>query len=171
MLGVTPENPRLVLPSAIKMDFFLTTPLDLRVSSIAFNVSERFPSLFPFNDQRTNPGHACNLYFYSHWYGYRQLYAKRHYLSANLLRFKLANPSIFLAVGLILCAVMSVATGTSWGTVGTMGVVLMGIGAAMNIPLPIVAGMVICGATFGDKMSPVSDTTNLASMSAGTNLY
>lgn len=81
------------------------------------------------------------------------------------------NPSIFLAVGLILCAVMSVATGTSWGTVGTMGVVLMGIGAAMNIPLPIVAGMVVCGATFGDKMSPVSDTTNLASMSAGTNLY
>ena len=46
-----------------------------------------------------------------------------------------------------------------------------GIGAAMNIPLPIVAGMVVCGATFGDKMSPVSDTTNLASMSAGTNLY
>ncbi|MCP4282765.1 MAG: Na+/H+ antiporter NhaC, partial [Alteromonas sp.] len=44
-------------------------------------------------------------------------------------------------------------------------------GAAMNIPLPIVAGMVVCGATFGDKMSPVSDTTNLASMSAGTNLY
>lgn len=81
------------------------------------------------------------------------------------------NPSIFLVVGLILCAVMSVATGTSWGTVGTMGVVLMGIGAAMNIPLPIVAGMVVCGATFGDKMSPVSDTTNLASMSAGTNLY
>ena len=81
------------------------------------------------------------------------------------------SPSIFLAVGLILCAVMSVATGTSWGTVGTMGVVLMGIGAAMNIPLPIVAGMVVCGATFGDKMSPVSDTTNLASMSAGTNLY
>jgi NhaC family Na+:H+ antiporter len=81
------------------------------------------------------------------------------------------NPSIFLAVRLILCAVMSVATGTSWGTVGTMGVVLMGIGAAMNIPLPIVAGMVVCGATFGDKMSPVSDTTNLASMSAGTNLY
>ncbi|MDO6566490.1 Na+/H+ antiporter NhaC [Alteromonas sp. 1_MG-2023] len=81
------------------------------------------------------------------------------------------NPSIFLAVGLILCAVMSVATGTSWGTVGTMGVVLMGIGEAMNIPLPIIAGMVVCGATFGDKMSPVSDTTNLAAMSAGTTIY
>jgi len=52
-----------------------------------------------------------------------------------------------------------------------MGVVLMGIGEAMNIPLPIVAAMVVCGATFGDKMSPVSDTTNLAAMSAGTNLY
>ena len=63
------------------------------------------------------------------------------------------------------------ASAASWGTVGTMGVVLMGIGAAMNIPLPIVAGMVVCGATFGDKMSPVSDTTNLAPMSAGTNLY
>jgi len=81
------------------------------------------------------------------------------------------NPSIFLAVGLILCAVMSVATGTSWGTVGTMGVVLMGIGETLNIPLPLVAAMVVCGATFGDKMSPVSDTTNLAAMSAGTNLY
>ncbi len=81
------------------------------------------------------------------------------------------NPSIFLAVGLILCAVMSVATGTSWGTVGTMGVVLMGIGEAMNIPLPIIAGMVVAGATFGDKMSPVSDTTNLAAMSAGTTIY
>ena len=81
------------------------------------------------------------------------------------------NPCVFLAVGLILCAVMSVSTGTSWGTVGTMGVVLMGIGVAMNIPPPIVAAMVVCGATFGDKMSPVSDTTNLAAMSAGTNLY
>jgi NhaC family Na+:H+ antiporter len=66
---------------------------------------------------------------------------------------------------------MSVATGTSWGTVGTLGVVFMGIGSAMGIPLPLVAGMVVCGATFGDKLSPISDTTNLAAMSAGTNLY
>ncbi|MDP5034924.1 MAG: Na+/H+ antiporter NhaC, partial [Alishewanella sp.] len=51
------------------------------------------------------------------------------------------------------------------------GVVFMGFGAAMNIPLPLVAGMVVCGATFGDKMSPISDTTNLAAMSAGTDLY
>ncbi|GAC29696.1 Na+/H+ antiporter NhaC [Brumicola pallidula] len=83
----------------------------------------------------------------------------------------LLSPSLFLAAGLLLCALMSVATGTSWGTVGTLGVVFIGIGSAMNIPLPLVAGMIVCGATFGDKMSPISDTTNLAAMSAGTDLY
>ncbi len=83
----------------------------------------------------------------------------------------LLNPAIFLAAGLLLCSLMSVATGTSWGTVGTVGVVLIGIGETMNIPLPVVAGMIISGATFGDKLSPISDTTNLAAMSAGTNLY
>ncbi|MFK7863075.1 MAG: Na+/H+ antiporter NhaC [Pseudohongiellaceae bacterium] len=81
------------------------------------------------------------------------------------------SPGLFLPVGLLLCAMMSVATGTSWGTVGTLGVVLIGIGSAINIPLPLVAGMVVCGATFGDKMSPISDTTNLAAMSAETDLY
>jgi len=92
---------------------------------------------------------------------------------ASLLYYglDLLSPSIFLAAGLILCSFMSVATGTSWGTVGTIGVVLIGIGDAMGIPLPLVAGMVVSGATFGDKLSPISDTTNLAAMSAGTNLY
>ena len=83
----------------------------------------------------------------------------------------LLSPGFFLAAGLILCSLMSVATGTSWGTAGTLGVVLMGIGAAMEIPLPLVAGMVVAGATFGDKLSPISDTTVLAAMSADTNLY
>lgn len=92
---------------------------------------------------------------------------------ASLLYYGLdwLNPSIFLAVGLVLCSLMSIATGTSWGTVGTLGVVLIGIGDAMGIPLPLVAGMIVSGATFGDKLSPISDTTNLAAMSAGTNLY
>ncbi|SES80507.1 transporter, NhaC family [Nitrosomonas marina] len=92
---------------------------------------------------------------------------------ASLLFYGLdfLNPVIFLPVGLILCCLMSVATGTSWGTVGTLGVVLMGIGDAMGIPLPVVAGMIISGATFGDKLSPISDTTNLAAMSAETSLY
>ncbi|MGI9249757.1 MAG: Na+/H+ antiporter NhaC [Pseudohongiellaceae bacterium] len=81
------------------------------------------------------------------------------------------SPAWFLPLGLVLCALMSVATGTSWGTVGTLGVVFVGMGMAMQIHPPLVAGMVVCGATFGDKMSPVSDTTNLAAMSAETNLY
>jgi len=81
------------------------------------------------------------------------------------------TPQLFLPVGFVLCALMSVLTGTSWGTVATLGVVFMGIGAALQLPLPWIAGMVISGATFGDKMSPISDTTNLASMSAETDLY
>ena len=81
------------------------------------------------------------------------------------------TPSIFLPAGLVLCSFMSLATGTSWGTVGTAGIVLMGIGDVMGIPLPIVAGVIISGACFGDKMSPVSDTTNLAAMSSETDLY
>ncbi|MDH4124090.1 MAG: Na+/H+ antiporter NhaC [Gammaproteobacteria bacterium] len=81
------------------------------------------------------------------------------------------HPAIFLPAGLVLCSLMSLATGTAWGTIGTIGVVLMGLGGALSIPLPLVAGMVVSGASFGDKMSPVSDTTNLAAMSAGTDLY
>jgi len=84
---------------------------------------------------------------------------------------ELLSPAYFLATGLVLCALMSTATGTSWGTAGTMGLVLVGVGATMGIPLPLIAGMVISGATFGDKLSPISDTTNLAAMSAGTDLY
>jgi Na+:H+ antiporter, NhaC family len=83
----------------------------------------------------------------------------------------LLSPSLFLAAGLVLCSLMSVATGTSWGTAGTLGIVLIGMGDAMGVPLPLVAGMIVCGATFGDKLSPISDTTNLAAMSAGTSLF
>lgn len=83
----------------------------------------------------------------------------------------LLSPALFLPAALVLCSIMSVATGTSWGTAGTMGVVLIGIGEAMSIPLPMVAAAVVSGATFGDKLSPISDTTNLAAMSAGTTLY
>lgn len=92
---------------------------------------------------------------------------------ASLIHYgvDLLSPGIFLPAGLLLCSVMSLATGTAWGTIGTIGVVLMGLGDALEIPLPLVAGMVVSGASFGDKMSPVSDTTNLAAMSAETDLY
>lgn len=81
------------------------------------------------------------------------------------------SPSIFLPATLIICAMTSLATGTSWGTTGTVGVALMGVGAGLGFPLPIVAGAVLSGAYFGDKMSPLSDTTNMAPALAGTDLF
>ena len=84
---------------------------------------------------------------------------------------QLLRPELFLPGGLLLCSFMSFATGTSWGTVATCGIVLMSVGESLGFPLPLIAGMVIAGASFGDKMSPISDTTNLAAMSAGTDLY
>ncbi len=81
------------------------------------------------------------------------------------------TPALMLPIGFVLCALMSVITGTSWGTVGTLGVVLMGMAETVGLPLYWVAGSVVSGATFGDKMSPISDTTNLAAMSTDTDLY
>ena len=81
------------------------------------------------------------------------------------------HPSLFLPAGLLLCSLMSLATGTAWGTIATLGVVLIGLGQTLGMSPALVAGMVVSGASFGDKMSPVSDTTNLAAMSANTDLY
>lgn len=84
---------------------------------------------------------------------------------------KLISPQVFLPAGFLLCSATALCTGTSWGTVGTVGIALVGIGQGMGIPLPITAAMIVSGAAFGDKMSPVSDTPNLVSMSAETELY
>ena len=84
---------------------------------------------------------------------------------------QILSPSIFLPATVLVCSVVSLATGTSWGTTGTVGVAFMGIGAGLGIPLPLVAGAVLSGAYFGDKMSPLSDTTNLAPAMAGTDLF
>lgn len=84
---------------------------------------------------------------------------------------KLINPAFFLVTISIICAIVALVTGTSWGTMGTVGVAGMGIGMSMGIPAPMIAGAVISGAYFGDKMSPLSDTTNLASGLTGTDLY
>ena len=81
------------------------------------------------------------------------------------------SPTIFLPATLIICALTALATGTSWGTTGTIGVALMGVGAGLGFPLPLVAGAVLSGAYFGDKMSPLSDTTNMAPALAGTDLF
>ncbi|CAL2104657.1 Na+/H+ antiporter NhaC [Tenacibaculum sp. 190130A14a] len=84
---------------------------------------------------------------------------------------QILNPTIFLAACLIICAVISIATGSSWTTAATVGIALIGIGEALGISLGMTAGAVLSGAYFGDKMSPMSDTTNLAPAMAGTDLF
>lgn len=83
----------------------------------------------------------------------------------------LLSPKIFLVAATLICSITSLATGTSWGTIGTMGLALIGIGTGLGIPMPIAAGAIISGAYFGDKMSPLSDTTNLAPAMAGTDVF
>jgi NhaC family Na+:H+ antiporter len=84
---------------------------------------------------------------------------------------QLINPSVFLPVACIVCAIVAVSTGSSWSTTGTVGIALIGIGQTLGIPLGMVAGAIISGAYFGDKMSPLSDTTNLASAMAETDVF
>jgi len=84
---------------------------------------------------------------------------------------KVLNPSIFLPASVIIAALISIATGSSWTTSATVGIALVGIGSALGIPAGMIAGAVISGAYFGDKMSPLSDTTNLAPAMAGTDLF
>ena len=84
---------------------------------------------------------------------------------------KILNPTIFLFATVIICAVVSLATGSSWSTVATIGIALLGIGKTLGFGEGIVAGAIISGAYFGDKISPLSDTTNLAPAMAGTDLF
>jgi len=81
------------------------------------------------------------------------------------------NPKLFLVTALLVGSIVSMATGSSWSTVATIGVALLGIGKALGMNEAIVAGAIISGAYFGDKMSPMSDTTNLAPAMAGTDLF
>ena len=84
---------------------------------------------------------------------------------------QILHPSIFLPACIIICAIISIATGSSWTTSATVGIALIGIGRALEIPVGMVAGAVISGAYFGDKLSPLSDTTNLAPAMAGSDLF
>ena len=92
-------------------------------------------------------------------------------LSGAWMIVKIMNPHLFLVCACIICAIVSLLTGTSWTTVATIGVALLGIGTALGVPAPWSAGAIISGAYFGDKLSPLSDTTILASSSTGTDLF
>ncbi len=84
---------------------------------------------------------------------------------------KILSPKIFLLATLVMCSVVSLSTGSSWTTAGTVGIALMGVGMGLGIPSPMIGGAIISGAYFGDKMSPLSDTTNLAPAMAGAKLF
>lgn len=84
---------------------------------------------------------------------------------------KVLSPDFFLVTSMVICSLVSVATGSSWTTAGTVGLALVGVGTGLGIPAPMVAGAVISGAYFGDKMSPFSETTNLAPAIAGSTLF
>ena len=84
---------------------------------------------------------------------------------------KILKPSIFLIASVLICSITSLATGTSWGTMGTMGLALIGIAQGLGMPIGPTAGAILAGAYFGDKLSPLSDTTNLAPAMAGTDVF
>ena len=84
---------------------------------------------------------------------------------------QILNPKIFLFAACIICAIVSLASGSSWSTIATVGIALLGIGNALGISNGLIGGAIISGAYFGDKMSPLSDTTNLAPAMAGTDLF
>ena len=84
---------------------------------------------------------------------------------------QILSPGIFLVATTLICMIVSVSTGSSWTTAGTVGIALMGVGIGLGIPEGVVAGAIVSGAYFGDKMSPLSDTTNLAPAMAGTTLF
>lgn len=84
---------------------------------------------------------------------------------------QILTPVIFLPLVCLVCSIVSLAVGSSWSTMGTVGIAVLGIGRALGFPDPLVAGAIISGAYFGDKMSPLSDTTNLAPGIAGSQLF
>ena len=84
---------------------------------------------------------------------------------------QILNPKIFLFATAIITAIISVSSGSSWSTIATIGIALLAIGKALGIPVGLIGGAIISGAYFGDKMSPLSDTTNLAPAMSGSNLF
>ena len=84
---------------------------------------------------------------------------------------KIISPKFFLPCSFIICSILSIATGTSWGSAGTAGLALLGIATGLGMPIPVTLGAIVAGCVIGDKMSPLSDCANMAAMSTGVNVY
>lgn len=84
---------------------------------------------------------------------------------------QLINPTFFLVITFVLCALTSLATGTSFGTIASVGLACLGVGVGFGVPEPIIVGAIVSGAFFGDKLSPLSDTTNVAAASVETPVF
>ncbi|MDP5054412.1 MAG: Na+/H+ antiporter NhaC, partial [Congregibacter sp.] len=84
---------------------------------------------------------------------------------------QILNPQIFYAASALICAIVAISVGSSWTVAGTLGIGLMGIAGSFDLSPAIAAGAIVSGAYFGDKLSPMSDTTNLASAAAGVDLF
>ena len=84
---------------------------------------------------------------------------------------EIINPKFIIITSFLVTVILSVSTGTSWGSAGTVGAALISVAAGMGAPLPAVAGAIVAGAYFGDKMSPLSDSTNMSAIATNTNLY
>jgi NhaC family Na+:H+ antiporter len=97
--------------------------------------------------------------------------SRGHRAHDDLFGLSLLSPAVFFPAACAICCLVSLATGSSWTTAGTVGVALIGIATAQDIHLGLAAGAIVSGAYFGDKMSPLSDTTNLAPAMAGTDLF
>lgn len=88
----------------------------------------------------------------------------------TFIGLELISPQYFLVTALVLCSIVSMATGTSWGTLGSVGLALIGVASAFEIDLAIAAGAIVCGSVFGDKLSPFSDSTNMAAAVSNVDL-
>lgn len=84
---------------------------------------------------------------------------------------QIINPRFLVACSFLICTILSIATGTSWGSAGTAGIALMGIAIGLDVPLPVILGAVVAGSIIGDKISPLSDSSNIAAMATGVYIY
>lgn len=120
---------------------------------------------------KINDSYACNIYYTSCRYNSWELDVFWNCSALIYYGLKFLNPHYFLVSAFLISAISSLATGTAWGSASTAGIALISIAHQLNIDMGMAAGAIIAGAVFGDKMSPLSDTTNLAALVTKVNIF